>query len=106
MGKEHKLGGSKAQGFAADPSNINKAGRPKDPAVQKFRDAIDGVITADEWAQHLVNILNDPDIETDKKLPALKTLAELRAPGLKIPPELNLEDADINIIIKGWAGDD
>ena len=86
--------------FSKNDPNINRKGRPKDPAVQKYRDAIDGVITPKEWASYLKQILESDKIDDDKKLATLKTIAELRAPGLKLPTEIaDDEDRDININI-------
>lgn len=98
MADEHKSGGKKAQGFAANPEHINKAGRPRDPIVKIYRDAIDNVITADEWAKMLKDMaLNG---ETDAvKLSAINKLVELRAPGLKLPPIDDIGDADITYTI-------
>lgn len=99
MAEQHKAGGKKAQGFAANPENINREGRPKDPMVQKFRDALDKVITPDEWAKALVAIINSDEVELEKKLPAIKTLVELRVPGIKLPPEVDLEDDNVTFSI-------
>ena len=94
---KYKAGGSKAMGFAANPQNINRNGRPKDPIIQKFRDAIDDNITPDEWAKFLVEIVKSDDIDLDKKTRAIEMIAKYRAPGLAIPDNVDISDVSINI---------